>query len=369
MPFAADLRPVRLLHDVLAIPTYLRGSTRSAHGRDGIPCRGTRPRPARTEVLDFHPNMVYLNAADDDHYQATRPSYHDPQALLAARNPGRGVRTLLIELLEEIAAGRFQTVTAGEIIGSGEHFPAYWVDAGSEVAAPLTVHVLEPGEEAAGRTSSSDRPTPRYFMSWGSSPITLLAVSVFTISLSGTAARLFQSSPGGVIENAEGATWRSPIGASIGGPALPPHQRLPEVLAIVEAVQQHARHEQWKAIEITLPPAVYHPSVGDVTGFALFRQGFRETRCWLCPMIDSAAAPADVPAVETVFERRQLQALRAAVRRGSMALETGIEGLEDFRPVFDETYARHGTRPTHTIEEYRHAAHSLSGPGPSDAHA
>ena len=34
-----------------------------------------------------------------------------------------------------------------------------------------------------------------------------------------------------------------------------------------------------------------------------------------------------------------------------MALETGIEGLEDFRPVFDETYARHGTRPTHTIEE------------------
>ena len=59
--------------------------------------------------------MVYLNASNDDHYQTTRPFYHDPGKLLAARNPGRGVRTLLMELLDEIAAGRVHTVTAGEI--------------------------------------------------------------------------------------------------------------------------------------------------------------------------------------------------------------------------------------------------------------
>ena len=219
------------------------------------------------------------------------------------------------------------------------------------MAAPLTVHVLEPGEEAAWqdflqRSSNTTLFHELRFLAYhppGRFRFHHLVVR--------NGSQIVSVIPGGVIENAEGVTWRSPIGASIGGPALPPHQRLPEVLAIVEAVQEHARRQRWKGIDITVPPAVYHPSIGDVTGFALFRQGFRETRRWLCPMIDLAAAPADVPAVETVFERRQLQALRAAVRRGSMALETGIEGLEDFRPVFDETYARHGTRPTHTIEE------------------
>jgi len=115
VPFAADLRPVRLLHDVLAIPTYYADQLDLHTGATGFRVAGLGLDRPGLKVLDFHPNMVYLNAADDDHYQATRPSYHDPQALLAARNPGRGVRTLLIELLEEISAGRFQTVTAGEI--------------------------------------------------------------------------------------------------------------------------------------------------------------------------------------------------------------------------------------------------------------
>jgi len=113
--FAAGLRPVRLLHDVLAIPTYYADQLDLHTGATGFRVAGLGLDRPGLKVLDFHPNMVYLNAADDDHYQATRPSYHDPQALLAARNPGRGVRTLLIELLEEISAGRFQTVTAGEI--------------------------------------------------------------------------------------------------------------------------------------------------------------------------------------------------------------------------------------------------------------
>jgi hypothetical protein len=219
------------------------------------------------------------------------------------------------------------------------------------VARPLTVHVLEPGEESAWqdfleRSSNSTLFHDLRFLAYhppGRFHFHHLVVR--------NGSQIVSVIPGGVIENAEGVTWRSPIGASIGGPVLPSHRRLSEVLAIVEAVQEHARRERWMGIEMTLPPAVYHPRIGDVTGFALFRQGFHETRRWLCPMIDLAAAPADVPAVETVFERRQLQALRAAVRRGSMAFETGVEGLEDFRPVFDETYARHGTRPTHTIDE------------------
>jgi hypothetical protein len=114
-PFAPDLRPVRLLHDVLAIPTYYADQLDLHHSVTGFSLGGLRLDQPGMKVLDFHPNMVYLNAANDDAYQITRPSYHDPAALLAARNPGRGVRTLLIELLDQIAAGRVQTTTAGEI--------------------------------------------------------------------------------------------------------------------------------------------------------------------------------------------------------------------------------------------------------------
>ncbi len=219
------------------------------------------------------------------------------------------------------------------------------------MAQSLTVHVLEPGEEAAWQDFLERSSNGTLFHDLGFLAYHPPGRFRFHHLVVRNGSQIVSVIPGGVIENAEGVTWRSPMGASIGGPALPLHQRLPEVLAIVAAVQEYARRERWMGVEMTVPPAVYHPRIGDVTGFALFRQGFRETRRWLCPMIDLAAAPADTPVVEAVFERRQLQALRAAVRRGSMAFDTGIEGLEDFRPVFDETYARHGTRPTHTIEE------------------
>jgi len=114
-PFVPNLRPVRLLHDVLAIPTYYADQLDLHFSATGFSVKGLCLGRPGMKVLDFHPNMVYLNASNDDAYQATRPSYHDPDALLAARNPGRGVRTLLIELLDEIAAGRVQTATAGEI--------------------------------------------------------------------------------------------------------------------------------------------------------------------------------------------------------------------------------------------------------------
>ena len=115
LPFVPDLRPVRLLHDVLAIPTYYADQLDLHTGATAFSVAGLRLERPGLKVLVFHPNMVYINAADDDHYQATRPSYHDPDALLAARNQGRGVRTLLIELLAEIAAGRVHTATTGEV--------------------------------------------------------------------------------------------------------------------------------------------------------------------------------------------------------------------------------------------------------------
>jgi hypothetical protein len=46
---------------------------------------------------------------------ATKPFYHDPERLLASRNPRRGIRTMLLELLEHIAVHRIPVVTVGEV--------------------------------------------------------------------------------------------------------------------------------------------------------------------------------------------------------------------------------------------------------------
>jgi hypothetical protein len=67
------------------------------------------------KVVQFHPNMVFLNAPTDDHYQENRAHYHEPEALCKNRYAGRGVRTLFLDLLDTIASKRLRTLTLGEV--------------------------------------------------------------------------------------------------------------------------------------------------------------------------------------------------------------------------------------------------------------
>jgi hypothetical protein len=165
--------------------------------------------------------------------------------------------------------------------------------------------------------------------------------------------------PGGLVNTEEGLIWRSPLGASVGGPVVLGRPRLAFLLDLVAAMQRHARCQGWFGIDMALPPAAYHAEVGDLIGFALFRQGFRERHRWICPMIDVARlAPGTAPAT-ALFERRQADALRAALRNGAAAVEAGVDGLDQFAPVFRETYARHGVNPTHTLAEMEHLLHNF----------
>jgi hypothetical protein len=70
------------------------------------------------KLFDFHPNMIYLNACSEAGYLATKSFYHDPERLLAARNPGRGVRTLLLELLEQVVARRLPIARLDQVNAS-----------------------------------------------------------------------------------------------------------------------------------------------------------------------------------------------------------------------------------------------------------
>jgi hypothetical protein len=56
--------------------------------------------------------MIYLNASDEAACQASKPFYHDPERLLAARTHGRGVRTLLLKLIDHVVARRMPVRTS-----------------------------------------------------------------------------------------------------------------------------------------------------------------------------------------------------------------------------------------------------------------
>lgn len=51
-------------------------------------------------TFDFHPIHIFLNTESIRRYKVAKAFYHDPESLVAYRNPGRGTRTWFIELLD-----------------------------------------------------------------------------------------------------------------------------------------------------------------------------------------------------------------------------------------------------------------------------
>jgi hypothetical protein len=59
--------------------------------------------------------MVFLNAVSDEHYIGTKAFYHDRQRLLEARFSGRGVRSMVMDLLEHVVEKNLPTSTLAEV--------------------------------------------------------------------------------------------------------------------------------------------------------------------------------------------------------------------------------------------------------------
>jgi hypothetical protein len=155
--------------------------------------------------------------------------------------------------------------------------------------------------------------------------------------------------PGGLIERDGRRVFASPVGASVGGPAVRPGARTGEILALVEALQDYAKAQGWNGIEITIPPAAYAPDIGEMLSFALFGRGFTLQHRWMCPMLPLRAGKTDQFA--DLFQSRVASRVRAARREGVVVRTFGVEGLQHFLRVLDDTYARHGVPPTHTHQE------------------
>jgi hypothetical protein len=114
-PLVPGLRPFWKEHGMVGLCTYWADHFDIMTGTSGFDlARLSLDRPG-FKLLDLHPNIVYLNAADDESYMATKDFYHDAERLKAKRNPGKGIRTLLLELLEYLVSRRTSVRTVGEV--------------------------------------------------------------------------------------------------------------------------------------------------------------------------------------------------------------------------------------------------------------
>jgi Acetyltransferase (GNAT) domain len=157
--------------------------------------------------------------------------------------------------------------------------------------------------------------------------------------------------PGGLSSVAGQTMFSSPLGASIGGFAVGAGLRAERAVNLIRVLQSYARSQGWDSIEITLPPLCYSIQTLGLMEFALFCSGFRIARRWLCPMLP--LGPGEQNSYEQIFRKRQREYVRAAHRKGMVAIEAGVEAYDHFIKVFRDTYDRHGVSATHSPDEIR----------------
>jgi hypothetical protein len=115
LPLTAGLQPIWKEYDVLELPIYFADHFELKSGATGFDIAALHLDRPGLKIINLHPNMLYLNAVSDAHYLTTKAFYHDREKLLEARFPGRGIRSMVMDLLEHIAAKNLPTATLGEV--------------------------------------------------------------------------------------------------------------------------------------------------------------------------------------------------------------------------------------------------------------
>ncbi|MBV9202732.1 MAG: hypothetical protein JO320_06305 [Alphaproteobacteria bacterium] len=115
LPLTPGLQPIWKEYDILELPIYFADHFELKTGATGFEANRLHLDQPGLKIINLHPNMIYLNAVSDQQYRASKAFYHDPQRLLEARSPRCGVRSMVIDLLEQLALRDLPTATLGEV--------------------------------------------------------------------------------------------------------------------------------------------------------------------------------------------------------------------------------------------------------------
>jgi hypothetical protein len=159
--------------------------------------------------------------------------------------------------------------------------------------------------------------------------------------------------PAAVTDEADGRHLRSPYGASYGGFTFQRYPTFSSACAVVAGLLEWLDAEGVTSATITPPIAACSALPLDVVSFALLAAGFRSVNRDISSVV---ALDGEIAVAGTVTSRARNTA-RKAEREGVIVESRGP--LEDFWSVMDATFERHGTAPTHTLEEFRWLAETL----------
>ncbi len=115
LPLQSHLKPFPKEYGILEIPVYYMDHYDLVEQTTKFRLEGLLLDQPGIKVFDFHPNMIFLNAATNEHYLQSKPHYHDPKKLFELRHPGRGVRTLFLELIDFIGKQHLSVMTLSEM--------------------------------------------------------------------------------------------------------------------------------------------------------------------------------------------------------------------------------------------------------------
>lgn len=155
--------------------------------------------------------------------------------------------------------------------------------------------------------------------------------------------RLIAVLPGGVSRT---GAFESPMGASYGGFVLG-DVSFEECLELVDALEAYAREQGWNDIFLTAAPFVYQERLTQNIDYALLWRGFGYDCHYISSVIDLRKYDIDVIEHFSPSARRNI---RQSMRDGKLRIERN-DDYEGFYPILVENKARHGVKPTHTLED------------------
>jgi hypothetical protein len=156
-----------------------------------------------------------------------------------------------------------------------------------------------------------------------------------------------------ISDAADGRRARSPYGASYGGFVFQRYPTFTQACRIVDAFIAWCENEGVTRATITPPIAACSAAPLDVAHFALLHRGFRSVN----REVSSIVALDPAVAIDATVSSRARNRARVAERAGVTIDRYG--DIDAFWSVLLATFARHGTPPTHTFEQFRSLAEAL----------
>jgi hypothetical protein len=158
---------------------------------------------------------------------------------------------------------------------------------------------------------------------------------------------------GAVRDTDRGKALVSYPGASYGGLAYPSGLSFNQAHHLVDTLLRYARSQEFKALTLTPPPAIYSDWPSDVLDFHLLKQGFRYLKREITQSIPLDYGLTDP--FDTLCNKTRT-AVRKAIKEGLTVDEDILlsdANLETFYPLLWDNRKRLGVTPTHSLAELK----------------